>query len=607
MIGTTVAQYKILKQLGQGGMGIVYLAEDAKLGRKVALKFLPPHLSASEQDRARFLQEARAASALNHPNVCTVHDIQDTDGQIFLVMEYVDGTTLRDRTQPYSVKQVVEIGIQIADGLAAAHEQGIVHRDIKTENVMVRRDGIVQIMDFGLAKLRGVSRLTKEGSTLGTIGYMSPEQVQGLDTDHRTDIFSLGVVLYELLAGQMPYQGAHETAIMYEIVNVDPPPLSAVRPDIDPELDRIVLECLQKDPDERCQSAKEVSRDLRRFKVDSGRKRVSRVSTVRPIQPVSLRGTSSPGNGDAEVTSISPPRRASRTPILIAWPVAAVALIALAVAQLTGSSSVPATERAVRFSVETPNGQDLEAIGSASLALSPDGQRLAIVAVDSSTNSHIWIRSLDAFAPRLLPGTENASFPFWSPDNRFIGFFADRKLKKIDVTGGPPLTICDAIDGRSGSWNKSGIIIFSPDATGGLSRVAASGGIPVAITRLDSARVETTHRWPWFLPDGNRFLYYARSGGSGSDPRDAIFIGSLDSSVNRRLVSHHGNALYARDHLLFVREGTLMAQRFDPEKLELSGEPFPVGENVVHDSRYTNDVFTASSDGALAYRIGSGG
>ena len=254
MIGQTISSYRITAKLGAGGMGEVFLAEDSKLDRKVALKFLPAQMSSQPDAKARFLQEARAASALNHPNVCTIYDIQEHDGQMFIVMEYVDGSTLRDRAQPFTLKQVIEIGVQVADGLAAAHEKGIVHRDIKTENIMIRKDGIVQIMDFGLAKLRGASRLTKEGSTIGTVGYMSPEQVQGLDADHRTDLFSLGVVLYELIAGRMPYNGAHETAIMYEIVNVDPQPLTAVRPDIDPELDRIILECLEKDPDERCQS-----------------------------------------------------------------------------------------------------------------------------------------------------------------------------------------------------------------------------------------------------------------------------------------------------------------------------------------------------------------
>jgi serine/threonine-protein kinase len=270
MIGTMISHYRILEKLGEGGMGVVYKAEDTKLDRPVALKFLPPHLKASEQDKARFMQEAKAAAALNHPNVCSVIDIQDHDGQMFIVMEYVDGQTLREH-RPVSLNQSLEIGIQIAGGLAAAHDKGIVHRDIKPENIMVRRDGIVQIMDFGLAKLQGVSRLTHDGSTIGTAGYMSPEQVQGIDADHRSDIFSLGVVLYELFTGKLPFHGAHETAMAYEIVNVDALPMSAVKHGIDPELDRIVGQCLAKDPEERMQSAKQVSVDLKRCKRESGK------------------------------------------------------------------------------------------------------------------------------------------------------------------------------------------------------------------------------------------------------------------------------------------------------------------------------------------------
>src|SRR6266481_5304715 len=259
MIGQRISHYKILEKLGEGGMGVVYKAEDTKLDRFVALKFLPPHLNASEQDKARFTQEAKAASAINHPNICTIYSIEEHEGQMFIVMEFVDGKTLRDfvgafHETPRPMNRAVDIGVQIADGLAAAHEKGIVHRDIKPENIMVRKDGIVQIMDFGLAKLRSASskitRLTKEGSTVGTAGYMSPEQVQGQDVDHRSDIFSFGVLLFELFTGQLPFKGVHETALAYEIVNVDASPMSSIKPGLDPALDAIVFECLEKDVNE---------------------------------------------------------------------------------------------------------------------------------------------------------------------------------------------------------------------------------------------------------------------------------------------------------------------------------------------------------------------
>lgn len=274
MIGQVISHYRILEKVGQGGMGVVYKAEDTRLKRTVALKFLPHRLTPTNQEKARFLQEAQAASSLNHPNVCMIHDIAEHDDQTFIVMEFVDGKTLREVRHKLSVKQAVDVAVQVAEGLAAAHEKGIVHRDIKSDNIMVRGDGRAQIMDFGLAKLQGASGLSKTGSTIGTTAYMSPEQVRGEEADHRTDIFALGVVMYEILTGQLPFKGAHEAAVMYEIVNVDPAPFIATHPEIEPDLERIVMKCLEKDRESRYQSAREVAVDLKRFKRDSEGKRV---------------------------------------------------------------------------------------------------------------------------------------------------------------------------------------------------------------------------------------------------------------------------------------------------------------------------------------------
>ncbi len=280
MIGTTISHYRILEKLGEGGMGVVYKAQDSKLDRLVALKFLPEHVASSAQDSTRFLQEARAAAALNHPNICTIHGIEEVEGRNFIVMEFVDGQMLQEKKSSLSLKQAIDYGIQIAEGLAAAHEKGIVHRDIKPENIMIRKDGIVQVMDFGLAKLRGATRLTKEGSTVGTAGYMSPEQIQGADTDHRSDIFSLGVLLYEMLTGQPPFKGIHETAVSYEVVNVDSQPMSSIKVEIPPELDAIVLDCLEKDPNERTQAASQVALELKRYRRESSRQRASRITAA---------------------------------------------------------------------------------------------------------------------------------------------------------------------------------------------------------------------------------------------------------------------------------------------------------------------------------------
>jgi serine/threonine protein kinase len=598
VIDQTIAHYKILEHLGAGGMGEVYLAVDSKLDRKVALKFLPAQMTAQPDARARFLQEARAASALNHPNICTIHDIQEHDGQLFIVMEHVDGQTLRDKRATLSPKQVLEIGAQVADGLAAAHEHGIVHRDIKPENIMIRKDGIVQIMDFGLAKLHGATRLTKEGSTIGTAGYMSPEQVQGLDTDHRSDIFSLGVVLYELLTDQMPFKGMHDTAIMYEIVNIDAAPPSALRPDIEPELDRILLECLDKDKDERYQSAKELAKDLRRFRRSSDRSKISRVSTVRPALSTTDRVLT-----DVRPAVAEPKSSASKLP----WIVTGV--LALAVAAMSWlylSREVPRPET-IRFAIPAPSNLNLAVEGAGNLALSPDGTRLVFAGADTTGATSLWLRSVNSFTSERLNGTEGASYPFWAPDSRFVGFFADNKLKKIDVTGGPAVTLCEAPFGRGGSWNREGVIVFAPSSSIGLSRVSAAGGVPTVVTTLDTTINQRSHRWPWFLPDGNQFLYFVRIGpGSGDSQDDSVFVGSLDGKVNKTLFQSTANASYANGYLVHLRERTLMAMPFDPSSATAVGDPVPVAEDVYVDIGYSNVAFGLSESGTIAFQTGSG-
>ena len=587
MIGQIISHYKVLEKLGEGGMGVVYKAQDTKLDRFVALKFLPSHLSASEQDKARFIQEAKAASAMNHPNICTIYSIDEHEGQLFIAMEFVDGQTLRAKAQSAIInpKSAIDIGIQIADGLAAAHEKGIVHRDIKPENIMIRKDGIAQIMDFGLAKLRGnVSRLTKEGSTVGTAGYMSPEQVQGQDADHRSDIFSLGVVLYELFTGQLPFKGVHETALMYEIVNVDAAPMSTVKPEIDPELDRIVLECLQKEPDERYNSVKDIAKDLKRFKRESSRERVSRITTAR--------------TAFRTLESASPELSYSRKRERI-WIASSFLFLLMAVG--FGAAywlTKQPQQRTIRFTVQPPE----RVAPTSQLAISPDGTSLAFTGIDSSGRVLLYVRPLHTLAAQPLAGTEEAQFPFWSPDSRFIGFFAGSKLKKIEATGGPAQVLCDAPNPRGGAWNQDGIIIFVPNGGVGLSRVSAAGGVPTSLTTLDSTRKETSHRWPYFLPDGKHFIYFVN--GAQTDKR-GIFVTSLDSKEQKLLLVTTTNAVFASpDYLFFSRDRTLMAQRFDLGKLELTGEPFPVAEQV-GSTGFNLGNFSVSQNGTLAYASGS--
>jgi len=597
MIGSTVSHYKILEKLGEGGMGVVYKAHDTKLDRDVALKFLSLELTKDPNARERFIHEAKAASALSHPNVCTIHDIQEHDNQMFIVMDFVDGQTLRQKKDSISFKQAIDIGIQVADGLAAAHERGIVHRDIKPENIMIRKDGIVQIMDFGLAKLRGnVSRLTKEGSTVGTAGYMSPEQVQGQDADHRSDIFSFGVLLYELLTGQLPFKGVHETALAYEIVNVDPAPMSSIKPEIDPNLDAIVLECLEKDPRERTQSIAQVALDLKRYKRESSRQRASRVTAARPI--------TKPSAGYSPDTAVDQPAGGSPR---LAWIVAAFFFILTVTVGVLYLKRQSAEIQTIGSYILPPEKLTFAAqsggTGEGQFALSPDGSALAFVAADSSGKTHLMVRALSALNAKDLPTTEGASYPFWSPDDRYIGFFQSGKLKKIDVTGGPSVTVCDASDGRGGSWNRDDVIIFSPSAGDPIYRVPAAGGAATAVTKLDTSRRESSQRWSHFLPDGKHFLYFSRYSFGGIErEEDACVVASLDGKVNKRLMSAKGNVVYASGYLIYLRERTLMAQPFDLSKLETSGDAILLAEPVEYDLGFNRAVFSVSQNGILIYQ-----
>jgi Tol biopolymer transport system component len=516
-------------------------------------------------------------------------------------MEFVEGKTLRQKSQVYSLKQSIDIAIQIADGLAAAHEKGIVHRDIKPENIMIRKDDIVQIMDFGLAKLRGASRLTKDGATVGTIGYMSPEQVQGQEADHRSDIFSLGVILYELLSGQSPFKGVHETAIMYEIVNVDVAPISSLKPEMDPALDAIVLECLAKEKLDRYQSAAEVSKELRRYKRESSQARISRVSVMRDAyRPSGVSSVQSPEeHKPVEALTVKKLFSVER----LGFGTALLLLIALAVLHFTES---PMDVRVVRSIILPPEKMNFSTSFGGHIALSPDGRSLAFVARDSAGKTLLWVRALNALTGQALNGTEDASFPFWSPDSRYIGFFADGKLKKIEASGGPPQTLCDAAGGRGGTWNEKGMILFCP--AGGifpLSRVSAAGGLPVTMTKLDSSRSEISHRWPHFLPDGEHFLYSTRTSQGGVGEGDAIFVASLDTTfIPRLLVNSGSSASYANGHILFAREQTLMALPFDAKTQEATGDAFPVAERVYFEAFTGKTSFSVSQNGVLAYQTG---
>jgi eukaryotic-like serine/threonine-protein kinase len=510
---------------------------------------------------------------------------------------------------PITLKQAIDISIQISEGLAAAHESGIIHRDIKPENVMLKKDGRVVVMDFGLAKLRvsGVSRLTKEGSTVGTMGYMAPEQVQGLDVDHRADIFSLGVILYELFAGEAPFKGAHETAMAYEIVNVDPSPLTTLKPDIDPELDRIVLECMDKDKDERYQSAREVAKDLKRFKRESGRQRVSRVTSRYdvPVPPAAGQRYTRTDDLAAEAP-VSKSKGINRTLVIS---IGVVVLLLASILLLTLLRQQPVEVQKIRAYILPEPGSKLHSTGfdAGPVAVSPDGKMIVYTATISEGRNVLWLRSLDEPYARQLRGTENAAYPFWSPDSRNIGFFSDGKMKYVAAAGGPTITITDAAGGgRGGTWGIDGTILFTPDFNTPIHMVHASGGESKPITAIDTVRGETTHRWPWFLPDGKHFLYFVRVSGERTPEGDGIFVGSTDSKIKKMILRNSSHAIYASGHILFVRENMLMAQPFDTRRFEFSGDPYPVTEHVRVDAPFNLSVFSASQSGMLAYLPGEG-
>lgn len=596
MLGKTILHYEIVEQLGEGGMGIVYKAKDTKLDRFVALKFLTKNVGSSDSDRQRFMQEAKAAATLNHPNICTIYDVAEYEGQLFIAMEFIDGETLRDRKNNISFKQSIDIGIQVAEALAAAHEKGIIHRDIKPENVMLRKDGLVQIMDFGLAKLQGVSRLTREGNTVGTMGYMSPEQVQGFNVDHRTDIFSFGVLLYELISGQSPFKGLHETAIIYEIVNVDAEPITILKPELPPDLDAIVLECLAKEPDERYQSAKEIVKDLRKLKRESSRQTASRILAVRKSQ-ISSGQMLSPKTTEYETL---PQKRSF--PVNV-WMLGAIVSILLFGGSIISYFLFLKSEpELVQVSFDVPNYNIFNATVGGHIEISPNGTMVVFTATDSLGKNNLWVRPLDSPSSMMLPGTENALYPFWSYDSRMIAFFADGKLKKIDAKGGPTFSICEAASGRGGAWNKNGVIVFAPNSGGSLHQVSSAGGISKPLTKIDSTEMELNHRWPHFLPDNEHFFYSVQTTKASLDEdADHIRIGSLEKGSGEIIVRASSNAVYNDGWLMYYKQNSLLAQRFDEGSLKLAGDPIPILENLLYAQVRSKGAFSLSKNNRLVY------
>jgi serine/threonine protein kinase len=586
--GARLGPYEILSPLGAGGMGEVYRAKDTRLGRDVAVKVLPSHRAGSPEMRERFDREARAISSLNHPHICTLHDIGSHGGTDYLVMEVVDGETLASRLErgPLKLDEALRVAVQVAGGLAAAHRQGIVHRDLKPANVMLTRAG-AKILDFGVAKLRDeagpdgtapgslpaaiptrTTPLTTQGALIGTMQYMSPEQLEGKPVDQRADLFSFGAMLYEALTGKPAFEGSSQASVIAAILGREPRPLSEFVPTSPVALDRAIRRCLAKDPDERWQSALDLKSELEWLSGGS-------VSSVAPATT-------------APVTS----RRSRSLPAI--WAVASIA-VAAATLGLGWKLHRPAAAPVLRSSIVLPAGTLLDS-DNASIALAHDGSRLAYVAREAGGPTKIWVRPLNGLVAQPLAGTEGATYPTWSPDGIHLAFFADKKLKKVPASGGPVQAICPAEEGRGASWGDGDVIVFAPSVFGGLMKVPASGGTP---TRLTTAAGDTiSHRNPHFLPGGKRVLYFM--GKPGPDPENGIFCADIATQRSEFVLHAESAGTYVDPgYLVFVRDLNLLAQPLDPSSLRLSGEAVPVAEKVQYNAFRRTGTYALSDTGLL--------
>jgi Tol biopolymer transport system component len=548
--GTRLGPYEIVSRLGAGGMGEVWKARDTRLDRTVAIKV------SNEQFSQRFEHEARAIAALNHPHICQLYDV----GPNYLVMESIDGHPLKG---PLPLDQALDFAGQICDALDAAHKKGIVHRDLKPANILATKAG-VKLLDFGLAKLRpsaplddatATMPLTTDGQIVGTLQYMSPEQLQGNEADARSDIFSFGLVLYEMLTGKRAFDGANQASVIASILSAEPEPLPSDEPVM---LKRVVTTRLAKDPDARFQTARDLKRALEWSR---------------------LREAAAPS-----------PRR-----WWLLWAVAALLALAAGILAFLHFGQKPPEMRLVKFTIPSP-----EKFSVGLPILSPDGRRLAFVMRDQGGHTKLWVRPLDSLAAQSVAGTEGASTPFWSPDSRFLGYWAGSQLKRIDTGGGPAQLVCEsslANGGLGSAWTNDGFILFVRNL-GAIYRVSASGGEPEPLTELEASRKESRHYFPSILPDGLHMLYTVTS---PLPEVQGVWVASLKNPrEKRRLIGDVSKAEYSQGHLLFVRSGNLMAQLFDADRLELRGEPAPIVDHVNYSATIGFAAFSVSRNGELA-------
>ena len=567
-------------------MGEVYKARDTRLDRTVAIKVLADALVADREFRERFGREARAISQLTHPHICTLYDVGEHQGAAFLVMEYLEGATLADRLVKGALplEQALKIGIEVASALDTTHRAGIVHRDLKPGNIILTPTGGAKLLDFGLAKSRtpvvvgGLesmlpttpANLTAEGTILGTFQYMAPEQLEGREADARTDVFSFGAVLYEMLAGRKAFEGKTGASLIGAILKDQPPPVSSLRPLSPASLDRVVKKCLEKDPHARWQSAYDMRDELAWIAADHEQA--------------------------AAVVAAASPTPRERAAWIAALTVAVLGAALWALGVVRRGTPVATDAREMRLQIVTPSGADL-----AGFAISPDGRALVYSATIEGRNQ-LWIRDLDSDTARPLDGTEGASKPFWAPDGRSIGFFASDQLKRIDLDGGPVRRLATAPQSRGGTWGAQGTILFAAGSAA-LNAVPAVGGNPVVVTRVDRPG-QTGHRFPHFLPDGRHFLFYSL----GAPESRGVYVGTLGSSDTKRLFDADSAAVFAApDRVLFAREGALWAQRLDLPGLRPVGEPEPVSRQVAVSADQFGDVaLSETAVGVIAYRAAAG-
>jgi len=589
LIGRKISHYSVTTKLGEGGMGEVYRATDTRLNREVALKVLPEAFSSDAARMARFQREAQVLASLNHPHIASIYGLEEADGVRCLVLELVEGPTLAERIAkgPIPLDEALPIACQVAEALEAAHERGVVHRDLKPGNIKVTPDGSVKVLDFGLAKaFQGeeteqdistsptmtVAAPTQAGIILGTAAYMSPEQARGRKVDRRADIWAFGCVLYEMLRGEPLFTGETVSDVLVAVLTRDPD-WTSLPPDLPRSVQRVLRRCLQRDPKRRLRDIGDARLELQ----DSSSEAVS------------------------EAHEAAAPRRPTWA-LVAALCLAAIVVGGVAGAWLLRKTPIAAVQPGVvRFEAAIPPNQNI--VGG--IALSPDGRALAYTARGADSETAVWVHSFDSLEPRRLAGTEGARFPFWSPDGRRLGFFANGELRVVELIGGAIRLLtrtAGPLEVRGGTWGADDVIVYAPSYVGGLMFIPASGGEPQPATRLDEKQNDGTHRLPSFLPDGRHFLFYAARG-SGSEP-GTLCIGEVGSTEVRRLASANSTAVFLPPGLLvFVRGESLVAQRFHPGRLELSGDPYPLAVEMPSYAAVSGHRALSAAAGSVAYQV----